>query len=69
MCNRLKMHVIKSKHNLVDDISCLTLSEVGQFRQSFEKLSAFYKLRYNVVIFIIFNKVNDSDNVRVRFLS
>jgi hypothetical protein len=63
------MHVIKSKHNLMDNISCLTLSEVGQFRQSFEKLSAFYKFRYHVVIFIIFNKVNDSDNIGVRFLA
>ena len=68
MGDRLQVHVVESQHDLVDDVHSLALCEAGNLWKSLEKLTTFYKLRHNVVIVVVFDQVNDSDDVWVRFL-
>mgnify|MGYP006091901929 CR=1 FL=1 len=69
MRDTLQMHVVESKHNLMDNIYSLRFSEGRHFWKSIEKLTTFHDLRHNVVVVGIFDQINDSDDVRMRFFA
>lgn len=67
--NLLKMHVIKSQHELVDYVRCLSLCESIRLSESVEKLSTLSQLRNHINVDIILNQIDYSDKIRMRLLS
>lgn len=63
------MHVVQSKHHLVDDVGGLTLSEARDLGEALEKFTASNKLRNNIITFMIFHEIDNSDDVGVRLLT
>ena len=69
MRNALQVHIIETKHNLVNYVNSLRLSKARHFGKPIKQFPTFYDLRHNIVIVSIFNQINDSDEIRVRFFS
>ena len=69
MRNWLEMHVIKTEHHLMNDISCLILRKAWNFCKSFEELATFDDFRDNIVVLIVLNQVNDPYDVGVTLLT
>ena len=63
------MHIIKSQHELVDYVSCLSLCESIRLSESVEKLSTLSQLRNHINVDIILNQIDYSDKIRMRLLS
>lgn len=59
------MHVIKSQHDLVNDVRCLALCESIDLRESVEKLSALGQLRNDINVFTILDQIDYPDYVRM----
>lgn len=51
----------------MDDVCSLCLTETLQLGESLEKLATLDDLRYNVEVFIVFQQVHYSNDVRVTF--
>lgn len=49
----------------MDDVSCLRFIKMLQLRQSFEQFSTFYNFGDDVEVFIILQKIDNSDDVRM----
>lgn len=69
MCDVLFVHVIKTPHHLVYNISRLLLRERWHLSQTFEQLTTSHVLRYDIVIVSILYQLYDSDDVRVALLT
>ena len=65
----LQVHIVESEHDLVDDIGSLGLREAVDLDESLEKLAAFDYLRDYVVVLLVFQQVDYSDDVWMRFLA
>ena len=55
MSDWLQMHIIKSQHDLTDNVGRLALSETVEFGQPIKKLTSFHNFWNDVVVFIVFN--------------
>lgn len=53
----------------MDDVCCLALREMGQLGKALEQLASFDQLRHNIVVFLVFDQVDDADDIRMRLLS
>lgn len=69
MSDALQVHVIKAKHDLVNDIDSLWLSEAGALGKSVEQLTTFDNFWDHIIIFSIFYQIDNSDNIWVRFFA
>lgn len=63
------MHVIKSQHELVNYVGCLSLCESIRLSESVEKLSTLSQLRNHINVDIILNQIDYSDKIGMRLLS